>query len=75
MSETTRCPTCQGAGTVTVEGCAEIVNGRGCQNKMVPEAPRYLDWYPERKALAMYCGLHRNMRLRDRHQAELMRGR
>lgn len=63
MSETVPCKFCDGTGRVPVGPCPEIVHGRLCKGKVIPD-PAYFERYPERAHLALYCGMHRNARLR-----------
>jgi len=58
-----RCPYCDGTGRIQTEACAQIVNGRRCRKRVLPD-PVYYETYPERKAFAKYCGMHRNAYLR-----------
>jgi hypothetical protein len=58
------CRYCNGTGQVPVEPCADYVNGHPCARPRVND-PAYFEEYPERRSLAIYCGFHRNARLRD----------
>jgi hypothetical protein len=62
-TDTVPCRFCAGSGRIPADACSEIVNGRPCRGKVIPD-PAYYDQFPERTHLRGYCGMHRNARLR-----------
>jgi hypothetical protein len=59
------CRFCEGTGRVSVDRCAEIVNGRRCKNTARND-PSYFEAYPDREFIRPYCGMHGNQRARAR---------